>query len=682
MKKPYLLAPCGSPEALRAAISAGADECYFGGSGKNARMNAKGFSEDEFFDALRLLKLHGKRSNVTLNTLLFDRELCETVEFAKKAHSFGADAFIVQDLGLASILSKEIPGVELHASTQCACHSLDGAIQLSKLGFSRIVLARELPLSDIISITEYGRKSGEFETEVFVHGALCVCHSGMCLMSSVIGDRSGNRGLCAQPCRMPGSLESCNGSRRDGTYPLSLRDLSLSKHITKLLPVGIASLKIEGRMKSPEYVYRTTKILRELIDTCSDADDKKYGELLDIFSRGGFTDGYFTGRYLTDNRKMYGYRSEADKGKTAEAQVTIPDVQKIPVSLEVSVRDGEMPFAKFTARGKSGEFTLPNIPGKAQNAPLSKESLLKNMSKLGATQFVLGECKITLDDGLFLAASEINALRRGAVEALENALLSVRSERSIKRSEPTVSVKPQSRKSSVQKIRIITDNPLFEFDGNKYSEELESICLPLELFRENKPFTVKHRFGVRLPRVIFQAERENVILALKNAVKCGAEYVYVSNIGQLEIARTTGLPIYGGMGLNVTNSETFLEYARMGLECITLSPELNTSQMRDIMRAENVRSAAVVKGRLPLMVLESCILRANGLCTNYDGKCRICGEYTDRIGKKFPIYPERRFGNKGEGCRNVILNADVLDLYRKRDEIRKSGVEILEIIAE
>ena len=198
MKRPYLLAPCGSYDAVTAAISAGADECYFGGSGLNARMNAKGFTDQEFYNALRIMRLHGVRSNITLNTLNFDRELEATVEFAKRAYDKGADAFIVQDLGLAKLLYDEIPGVELHASTQCACHSLDGAIELAKLGFSRIVLAREMSLQDIKSITEYGRNTGMFETEVFVHGAICMSYSGQCLMSSILGGRSGNRGRCAR----------------------------------------------------------------------------------------------------------------------------------------------------------------------------------------------------------------------------------------------------------------------------------------------------------------------------------------------------------------------------------------------------------------------------------------------------------------------------------------------------
>lgn len=681
MKKTYLLAPCGCFEAVKAAIAAGADECYLGGNIGNARMNAKGFSDEEFRDALKLMKLHGVRSNITLNTLNFDKELKNTVEFAKKAWNMGADAFIVQDLGLAKLLCEEIPNVELHASTQCACHNLDGAIELSKLGFSRIVLARELSKEDIKEITEYGNTVGNFETEVFVHGALCVCHSGMCLMSSVIGKRSGNRGLCAQPCRMLGTLKNCRGKKKENFYPLSLKDLSLSKHITELLPIGIASLKIEGRMKSPEYVYSTVRIFRALLDNCANADKYQYEELSDIFSRGGFTDGYFTKKYLSDNKKMYGFRSENDKSKTFAQKIVIPDIPKIPIKLYAKIKKDEPSFVRFEHNGRFGEYAI-HAPSTAKNSPLTFESFIKNISKLGTTDFCLAKSNVELDDGLFLTSAEINSLRRGAIEKLENDILSARNGKFGKRSVCFKEINEEIRSCKTQMLRFITDNPYFTYDKNKYYHELESICLPAELFRSGEITDIKLPFGVRLPRVIFSDEKENVIKAVENAKKSGAQYAYISNIGHVEIARIAKLPLYGGVGLNVTNSEAFIEYAKMGFECITLSSELNSAQMRDIKKVKNVKSAATAFGRLPLMVLESCILQANGICENYNRKNSLCGEYTDRIGKKFPIYPERRFGKIGEPCRNIILNADVLNLYFKEDEIKKCGVEILEIITD
>ena len=299
MTKPLILSPAGSYEALVAAVNAGADEVYFGLPEFNARYNAKNFTDEELEKALFMCRVLGVKSNITVNTLITDKEMPKALDMVYKAASLGADAFIVQDLGFASEIKKQMPNVCLHASTQCACHNLEGAKALTELGFSRVVLAREMPKDEIQKVIDAG-----IETEIFVHGALCVCQSGMCLMSSVIGGRSGNRGLCAQPCRLPYNMDE-----NKNKYPLSLKDLSLGTKIEDLVPMGVTSLKIEGRMKSPEYVYGTTKMWRSLIDGGKNATKEQMRELESIFSRGGYTDKYFTGGYFKDNRDMYGVRS-------------------------------------------------------------------------------------------------------------------------------------------------------------------------------------------------------------------------------------------------------------------------------------------------------------------------------------------------------------------------------------
>ncbi len=676
MKKPMLLSPCGSPGALRAAVAAGADECYFGGSAANARMNAKGFTEEEFRGSLELLRLHGIRSNITLNTVLYDREMDETVEFAKRAVAAGADAFIVQDLGLAKRLREEIPRVELHASTQCACHNLEGAKALAQLGFSRVVLARELPLSDIEKITAYGLATGLFETEVFLHGALCVCHSGMCLMSSHVGGRSGNRGLCAQPCRMMGSLENASGKKVGGVYPLSLRDLSLARHIEKLSSVGVASLKIEGRMKSPEYVYCVTKAYRNLIDEKKNATLAQEKKLSEVFSRGGFTDGYFTNAYKSDNREMYGYRSEADKKSTREAEINVAEIPKIPAEVRVSIKRGEAPCCAISACGRQGEHRLEKPPATAQNAPLTRESVMKNITKFGGTEFYAQNVEISLDEGLFLSASDINELRR---RALKNLILQINMPKNGVFCDKKEQIFAKREKKNAVKLRIFTENCSFLQDKNRYPEEIESICLPLSVFANEKKFTPpKYKFGVQLPEVIFEEEIPFVKKCLERAATAGAYYVYLSNIGHISLARETGLLLFGGAGLNITNSEALSEYTKMGFYSLCVSSELKMPQIRDL-RSDNGASLAVCAyGRLPLMVLESCILRARGLCCG--NSCSICGEYTDRIGKKFKILSRRRF-IEGEGlpCRNIILNADVLRLYDRKDKLSAANADIWEI---
>ena len=270
---PELLSPAGSLEAVFAAVNAGADAVYFGGKGLNARAFARNLDDEEIARAILYCHLHGAKAYLTLNTLLSERELDGAVKRAGELRELGADGLIVADVGLLSRLSERFPDLPLHASTQASAHSTEGCDLLARLGAKRVVLARELPYGEIVSVTE----NAACETEVFLHGALCVCHSGQCLFSSLVGGRSGNRGACAQPCRLP----------YDGRERLSLRDLCLAPHIPALIASGVASLKIEGRMKSPGYVYGVTKIYRRLLDENRAATGDEIEELKRIFSRGG-----------------------------------------------------------------------------------------------------------------------------------------------------------------------------------------------------------------------------------------------------------------------------------------------------------------------------------------------------------------------------------------------------------
>ena len=297
----YLLSPAGSPAALKAAIDAGADEVYLGGTAFNARINASNFNEGALIEAGGACRERGVRLHITLNTLLYDREIKQALEYVGfLAEKVRPDALIVQDIGLISEIRREFPGLALHASTQMRIHSPKDLDILKRLGFTRAVLARELPLTDIKEFSGNG-----IETEIFAHGALCVCESGGCLMSSVIGNRSGNRGECAQPCRLPDkSLKN---------YPLSLKDLCLAGHMKEISDSGVTAIKLEGRMKSPDYVYAVTSVYRRLIDEDRDATKEEIDYLSGVFSRNGFTDGYFTGRI---DKTMFGFRSEADKQKS------------------------------------------------------------------------------------------------------------------------------------------------------------------------------------------------------------------------------------------------------------------------------------------------------------------------------------------------------------------------------
>ena len=303
MPLPELLVPCGSEEAVYAAVGGGADAVYCGGRILNARMNAKNFDDEAMRRAISYCHMNGVKLYVTMNTLVYDRELREAAEYAEFLYSAGADGLIVADTGLCMLLREYLPDMELHASTQLSAHNLASAKQLAALGFTRIVPARELSLKDIYTIC----KGSPIETEIFVHGALCVCRSGQCLMSSIIGGRSGNRGQCAQPCRLPYS----------GGYPLSLKDLCLAEHITELIACGVSSLKIEGRMKSPAYIRGVAGIYRRLLDQRRNATPAEMLELKNLFSRDGFTDAYFTD---TVSSGMLGVRTERDKNASAAAE--------------------------------------------------------------------------------------------------------------------------------------------------------------------------------------------------------------------------------------------------------------------------------------------------------------------------------------------------------------------------
>ena len=303
-----ILAPAGSPEAVRAAVCAGADAVYLGFGSFNARRNARNFTEEELAAAITYCHVRGVKLYLTLNTLVGDRELGEAADLAVRASQMGMDAVLVQDMGLVRTLRQVAPDLPVHASTQMSVHSLDGVKAAADLGLTRVVLARELSGSDIAYICE----RSPVEIEVFVHGALCMCHSGQCYMSSVIGGRSGNRGLCAQPCRLAYGW----GDRAD-SYPLSLKDASMADHLRQLRDMGVASAKIEGRMKRPEYVWVVTKVYADALREGRDPTPEEMRRLAEAFSRQGFTDGYFLGR---TGPEMFGVREETAEPRALFAE--------------------------------------------------------------------------------------------------------------------------------------------------------------------------------------------------------------------------------------------------------------------------------------------------------------------------------------------------------------------------
>ena len=658
MTKPLILSPAGSFESLVAAVNAGADEVYFGLPEFNARYNAKNFTDDELKEALRMCRILGVKTNITVNTLITDKEMPRALDMVYNAACLGADAFIVQDLGFASEIKRQMPTVCLHASTQCACHSLEGAKKLSELGFSRVVLAREMPKDEIQKVVDLG-----IESEIFVHGALCVCQSGMCLMSSVIGDRSGNRGLCAQPCRLPYAM-----AENKNKYPLSLKDLSLASRIEELYPMGVTSLKIEGRMKSPEYVYATTKIWRELIDSGKNACREQMKALEDIFSRGGFTDRYFTGEYRKNNTDMYGIRSDDDKKNTRQVEKEL-DFSKTDRKrrIEVSVFLAEEKNAIATASCGdvnacvTSEFVCPKATGR----PLCEEDVKASLMKLGTTYFEAYDEDITvsIDGDVFLSKSMLNSIRRDVCEKLEEALVV---QNDISRNLGEKSFSRRNKVENMQKIVCC----ISAYSAQKAKGDYVSI--PLSEIEKDFDLGMQ-KFGVTLPRVIYSSEMDECARLLKIAKDKGARFALVSNIGQVEAVKKSGLSLYGNIGMNVFNSSSIKVLEQMGFELVTVSAELNEAQIRDLEKKDETKLCAFVKGYLPVMVLESCIVKAGGKCMNECDK--PCSVLHDRIGKDFPVYGEKRLVGDGKPCRNIIYNSVETDILSKSEKMSKMNVD-------
>ena len=634
IRLPELLCPAGTEESLRAAIEGGADAVYLGGTQMNARIFAGNFDPTALREAVKLAHIHGVKVYLTLNTLVTDRELSEYLEAALDASRAGVDALIVADLGGAALIHRAIPEMELHASTQMSGHnSLMGA-ELKKLGFSRMVAAREISETDLRLLLE----QSPIETELFVHGALCVSHSGQCLFSSLVGGRSGNRGACAQPCRLPYTCES--RGKRGESYPLSLKDLSLAAHVPALIEMGVSSLKIEGRMKSPEYVYDTARIWRQLLDEKRAATEAEVRHMAETFSRSGFTDGYFTQRI---NGSMLGIRRESDKQISRERDAFAGLQKKVPVFVECQLTDGKPASLTLSANGKQ-VTVLGDLPMAARTAPMDRESVLRSLCRFGGTSFEVAKASAEVGEGLMMPVSRLNDLRRRGVEALESQFALPR--RGECEARP---VAPTQNRVCLKTARFYRAEQITAA-ARAYFDRL---FLPLHQY---DPIAD----GVVLPPVIFDGKKAEIVSALERAKAAGAVYAIVGNLGHLSLARDAGLIPLGDFRLNVTNGESVAFWERMGLEEVLLSPELTLPQMRDV----GGNTSAVVYGRIPLMILEKCVGKELA-------DCKACQSGTlrmvDRKGVSFPILREWEH-------RSVVCNGIPTVMSDKEEQLLRAGL--------
>lgn len=637
--KPELLCPAGSPAALAAAIEGGADAVYMGGVAFNARIHAKNFTVEELRDGIALAHSYGVKVYITANTLIYDKEMDTMLRAAEDAYLCGADALIVADLGAARQIRQRIP-IPLHASTQVSGHNADAAHLLADMGFSRMVCAREMSREDLGLFIQ----TSPIEAEVFVHGALCVCHSGQCLFSSLVGGRSGNRGECAQPCRLPFITPK---GRTD--YPLSLKDLSLAGHVSELMDMGVASFKIEGRMKSPEYVRDVASIWRRLLDEHRSANAKELSALAAIFSRGGLTDGYYTKQI---DRRMLGVRSEEDKQSTRVLEPFEGITKKIPIRISATIKKDVPSSLSLLTKGGETVTVMGAIPESARTAPLDRDSVASRLSKLGNTPYVAESVGVELDEGVMLPVSALNALRRSAVEALQALANPMRSEKDFS----------ARAKTDLLPKRAMGRSAVF-YGSDQIPEEaydfFDILYVPLDRYDGSTN-------GVCVPSVIFDSERSEIEACLRFAKERGAEHVLIGNLGQLSMVQEQGFVVHGDFRLNITNLEAAVQWRELGLRDWVLSPELTLPQLRDIQGGGRV----IVYGRVPLMVTEKCVSKEIGECERCQrGELRL----TDRRRVQFPVLKEWKH-------RSLIVNSVPIWMADRKEDLTKFGLSLQHFI--
>ena len=654
-----LLAPAGSMEALRAAVCNGADAVYLGADTFNARINARNFSAADLQEAVVYCHVRGVKVHLTLNTLVLDREMPRAAELIRLAASCGVDAFIVQDLGMVSLCRQLAPDVPIHASTQMSIHSLEGVLEAAALGCSRVVLARELPAEEIAHIC----KKSPVEIEVFVHGALCMCYSGQCYLSSVIGRRSGNRGQCAQPCRLPYGYGRFESTR----YPLSLKDNCLVGELDELRRMGVASIKIEGRMKRPEYVAIVTRAYRTVLNG-GKLMPSDLQELETAFSRQGFTDGYFRGQTGSD---MFGRRQEgedtADLFASARATYEQGEPQRIGVRFYAMIRRGEP--AQLAVEDPDGNLcrTRGPVPEQAVYRSLTPQDLEQQLKKTGGTPYLCTAVRSSLDLDLMLPASAINAMRRDVIAELTAKRGRAAPARLNAYDEP-----PRYDGIAGEPQLTIAVRTAGQITSRMLSMKPTVLYVPLSELAEHPDLpqrvSVETQLAAILPRVIWSGELAPVARQLRTVYEMGVRQVLAGNLGQLHIARAAGFAVRGDFGLNIVNSRAMRYLREQGLDSQLLSFELTLPQIRDISKA--VPAELLIYGRLPLMLMENCVMKnRTGICACQTGTVRL----VDRVGEEFPIV-------KDPGtCRNVLLNGKKLYLLDKKDALRGMGLWALRL---
>ena len=594
--RPEILAPAGSMESLIAAVRCGANAVYLGTKGINARRGATNFTFEELKQAVEYCHARDVKIYLALNILISDSERELAYKTVEAGLSLGVDAFIIQDLGLAKIIHSHFPTARMHASTQCSVNSPEGFKALEKMGFVRAVLPREMSLNEIKEI----RQATDMELEMFVHGALCMCVSGQCYLSAMLGGRSGNRGLCAQPCRLGFSADASR------SCDLSLKDLSLIKSINEIAQAGVVSLKIEGRMKRPEYVAAAVSSCKKAIDGEYSASDEN--TLKSVFSRTGFTDGYFTG----ERKDMFGTRQKEDVVAAKDVLKELSHLYDnenplVPIDIEFICKANRK--AQLTARALGKEATVVGtVPETAINKPMTEESVETRLAKFGNTQFYLNNITIDLDDGLILPASVINSMRREAVEMLDKVEIQPFTQMPYKADRYT-----EKNCTPYYTARFL--NP----DSIPDKHPFKRIFIPI--WSSDEDF-VDNRAGVEIPRGLFGME-EKLTKRLEHLKKIGVRKALCSNLGAYSLAQKMGFEVYGDFGLNIFNSESAQLFNSPILSFEATLEQTNRIGAKD--------TGIIGYGYLPLMLTRNCPIK------NHLGCSRCTGKLTDRKGFEFRV---------------------------------------------
>lgn len=617
MKNFEILAPVGAKEQLYAAVRCGANAVYLGAGDFNARRNAENFDNETLKQAIDYCHIRGVKVYVTLNTIIFDKEIADLYDCVKTIAKSGADAVIIQDFAVLKAVKDICPEMPIHASTQMAVHNVSGAEFLEQIGFSRIVLARELSLIEIKII----REKVSAELEVFVHGAHCMSASGNCYLSAMLGERSGNRGLCAQGCRL--NWQNTHGRE----YALSLKDMSYLDSINELQKIGVESFKIEGRMKRPEYVAAAVTSLRKAMN--GEFYDKN--TLRSVFSRSGFTDGYLKGER---NVSMFGFRNKED---VTSAQPILKDLETLykndirpnKADMHLALKR-DLPSTLTISCGSHSVTVNGEIPQEPRTAPLSYEIAFRNLSKLGDTSLYLDSLTFENEDSLTLPASSINALRRNGAELLEKELCMINYTVNDVAPQLPSEITYESPLNGKRELRVRLES------FSQYSEifnKADMLILKIDDIIKHKEEIelLPVKICAELPALIYPESEEKLLSQLKEIKKTGIVRGSTGNIGGIALLKKAGFHICGNHGLNITNSIALEQYKNFGIDDATLSFELTEKAIKNM--TAPIKSGAYIYGHLPLMLMRACPQKNENGCEKCNGKT----ELTDRKGITFPV---------------------------------------------